>query len=265
METPEGRRKSEVLDAIFDKVAEPKRDGPAITLYRAKALEQLDIPAEVDTRLPLVSRRSWLLLIGVGLLIAALLIWAGLTPSVTSTNAQGRVVAAPGAVPIGAPVPGVVASRAPAGAVLEPGDVAATISTATGVEELAAPVAGTVWQELAVPGTSVVAGQSVVTLLPPGSADQAMLVVAEGDAAGMAPGLEVQVTSLGMTEGSIVAISAPTDARSAGQSTGLVLPDTTTYLLVTVDLATPMPPGAVANGTVILSEGTVLTRLLGRT
>ncbi len=262
VETPDGRRKSEVLDAIFDKVAQtPRPQGPSTSLFRAKALEQLDIPAEVDTRLPLVSRRSWLLLVGVGLLIAAFLMWAALTPSVTSVNAQGRVIAAPGVLPVAAGKPAVVLSTVPAGTVLAAGDVAATLSTG----ELLAPADGTVWQRLAVPGSTVIAGQTVLTLLPPGSADQVTLVVAEASAAGMVPGMEVQVTSLGLTQGSITAISAPTDARSAGRSTGLLVPDTTMYLLITVELASPMPPGAVANGTVILSEGTVLSRLLGRT
>ena len=64
MSDPEGpgRRTSDVLDAIWDKVASrPERSDAATLLFRAKALDQLDVATEVDNQLPLVSRRSWLL------------------------------------------------------------------------------------------------------------------------------------------------------------------------------------------------------------
>lgn len=266
VDKPDGRRGSDVIDAILDKVTEDNENrNPASVLFRAKALEQLDVAAEVDTRLPLVSRRSWLALVGVGLLVAAFALWASLTPSITSVSAQGRVVGGSGAVTVATQSDGVLVSAAEPGTAVTAGENVATIESSPRTVELATTVAGTVWQELSVPGASVRAGDPVLTLLPPGSADQVLLAIAEHEAAAIVPGMKVQVTSLGSTEGAVDTISGPVTAAQAGERTGLIFPDTTTYVLVSVRLARPMPPGAVAAGMVVLSEGTVLTRLLGRT
>lgn len=263
VDKPEPRRGSEVLDAILDKVTEDTHSGvPASVLFRAKALEQLDVATEVDARLPLVSRRSWLALVGVGLLVAAFALWASLTPSVTSLNVAGRVVAAPGALPVAATADGVVESVIASPDVVVAGAAVATLLTEGGSADIVSTVSGTVWQQLVVPGAPVRAGDPVVTVLPADSANQVLLAVPERDAAAMAPGLTVLV---GNTTGTIDSISAPVSAQEAGQRTALTLPVDTTYVMAGVVLDAPLPPGAYAGATVVLSEGTVLTRLLGRT
>lgn len=263
MDKPEPRRGSEVLDAILDKVTEDTQSSVrANVLFRTKALEQLDVATEVDARLPLVSRRSWLALVGVGLLVAAFALWASLTPSVTSLNVAGRVVAAPGALPVAATTQGVVESVVSSPRTLVPGEVVATLLTEVGRTDLVSTVTGTVWQQLVIPGQTVRAGETVITVLPDGSANQVLLALPERDAAAVAPGMTVLV---GNTTGTIATVSAPVSAQEAEQRTALTLPGDTSYVMAGVALDAPLPPGAYAGATVVLSEGTVLRRLLGRT
>lgn len=82
-----------VIDAILDQVVEqPDRAGAGNKLYRAEALEHLDVATDVDKRLVLVTRRSWLAIVAIGVIIVCGLIWAALTPSIESVPAQGRTL-----------------------------------------------------------------------------------------------------------------------------------------------------------------------------
>jgi biotin carboxyl carrier protein len=264
---PPGRRGSEVLDAIWDQVtAAPERPEAANQLFRAKALSQLDVAAEVDNQLPLVKRRSWLLLLGAGLLVAAFLLWASLTPSVTSVSAGGRVVAPPGALPVVATAAGIVATVTVApGDTVSAGQPVATLRDSTGDVVVRAAVDGEVWQVLVTPGDAIPPGGDLLSVLPPDSDATALLALPEGSAASVQPGMSVSVVAGGQVTGTVAEVSAPLPATVAGQRTGLVLPNTTSYSLVTVALGAPLTPGASATGQVVLSDSSVINRLLGRT
>ena len=267
MSDPEvpGRRNSDVLDAIWEKVADkPEHSDTANMLFRAKALAQLDVAAEVDNQLPLVSRRSWLLLVGVAVLVAALFLWASFTPSSTSIAAPGRFAAAPGAMPVVAPTGGVlVAELVAVGTVVTPDQPVATLRTADGDVAITAVGGGTVWQVLATIGEAVSAGATVITLLPPGSDTSALLAIPETQAMSVQPGMTVDLIAGGQMRGQVTAVSAPLPAADAGQRTGLALSPTENYSLVTVSMQGPLPAGSAATGQVILSDSTVFERVLG--
>ena len=267
MSDPEvpGRHSSDVLDAIWEKVADkPEHSASAQVLFRAKALEQLDVADELDNQLPLVSRRSWLLLVGVALLVAALFLWASLTPSVTSIAAAGRITAAPGATPVVTPVGGVMAAElVTVGTVVQPGQTVSTLLVADGETPIKAVGGGTVWQVLATTGEAVSAGATVITLLPPGSETSALLAVPETQAFAIRPGMTVDVIAGGQVRGEVTALSAPLPAVDAGQRTGLALSPAENYVLVTVAMNSPLPAGTAATGQVILSNSTVFERVLG--
>lgn len=253
-----------MLDAIWEKVADqPQRSDSATLIFRAKALDQLDVAAEVDNQLPLVSRRSWLLLVGVAVLVVAFGLWASLTPSVTSVAAPARVVAAPGASPVVAPAAGILLSQSVvAGDVVTRGQQVATLVTDSGEVPVVSAVDGTVWQLPVVPGSAVPAGGELMTVLPGGSTDTALLPVPEAQAASIRPGMSVNVVAGPTVSGTVTSVSAPLSATEAGTRTGLVLPPDTTYALVTVELASPLSAGASGSAQVILSDGTVISRLL---
>lgn len=85
--------KKTVLDAIFDQVEEsPKeQNSTAATLFRARALDQLDVAKDVDSRLVLVSRQVWLAICAIFLVVAAGVVWAAFTPLINGVNAVGRI------------------------------------------------------------------------------------------------------------------------------------------------------------------------------
>lgn len=258
---------SDVLDAIWEKVAQkPERTDAATMLFRSKALDQLDVAAEVDNQLPLVSRRNWLLLVGVGALVLALLAWAALTPSVTSIPATGRVVAVPGVSPVVAPVAGVlVAHTAVPGTAVRAGQEVALLRTAAGDVPVTTVAPGDVWQLLGTPGAAVAAGATLLTLLPPASANTVLLPVPEAQAAAIVPGMAVDVFTGVRHAGSVAEVGPPLPAADVAARTGFALPPTTNYRVVTVTVADALPPGATASSEVILSDSTVMGRLLGQT
>lgn len=262
---PPRRQGSDVLDAIWEKVAQkPERTDSATLLFRSKALDQLDVADEVDNQLPLVSRRSWLLLVGVGALVAALLSWAALTPSVTGIPATGRVVAAPGLLPVVAPAAGLlVAQTAAPGASVAAGAQLATLRTDAGEVPVRTVSAGTVWQVLGSPGVAVAAGDQLMTLLPPESANTVLLPIPEGQATGIVAGMAVSVSTGAFHDGSVVDVGPPLPAAHVSARTGLPVPAGVNYAVVTVAVADSLPPGAVAACQVILSDTTVMGRLLG--
>lgn len=258
----QNRRSSEVLDAIWEQVeARPTQptSGPAI--FRAKALDQLDVAAQVDNQLPLVPRRSWLLLAGAGVLVCAFLLWAALTPSTRSVSADARVVAPGGITPVAASTSGILTridvaegDRVTAGAQVAVVDADGTTVVLRAVE------AGTVWQLLRAAGAAIQAGDAVATLLPPGSERSLVMPVVEADAGAVVPGMAV---SVGPTSGVVTAVGAPVPATVAMAQTGVALPPDATYVLVTAALDQPLPAGAGVNASVVLSKTTVLQRLLG--
>lgn len=252
------------MDAIFDKMAEkPDRSQTATTIFRAKALDQLDVAADVDSQLPLVSRRNWLLLAGLGVLVLAFAVWASLTPSVTSVSAPGRAVGGTGVVTISAPATGVIEDIAATGTEVAVDQKLATLRTGDGQTPVISAVQGTVWQQFESAGETAAAGGPLLSLLPPGSGDQVLLVVPESQAAGMAPGMKVSITSQGITAATLASLSSPMSAQEVTSRTGLT-PANGSYVLAAVALPVTITPGAPANGTVVLSDGTVLSRLLGR-
>lgn len=259
---PPGKRGSEVLDAIWDKVADkPQHSESAQVLFRAKALEQLDVAAEVDNQLPLVSRRNWLLLVGVAVLVIGLLVWASLTPSVTSVSAAGRVVASPGALPVVAAQPGILLrTNVETGQQVTAGQTVATLSNGDADAAVTSLDAGTVWQVLAVPGEAVGPAEPIITLLPAGSDKSVLLALTEAQAGPVAPGMRADVAGM---QGTVVSVGAALPAEDAALRTGLALPTGTTYRLVSVGLTGTLPPGTAVNGQVILSNETVLSRLVG--
>lgn len=262
---PGVRRSSDVLDAIWDKVtATPERPDSARVLFRAKALDKLDVAADVDNQLPLVSRRTWLLLVGVAVLVAAFALWASLTPSVTSIGAAGRVTGSPGVLPVVAASAGITTGPiAEAGDVVAVGDTVASVRTPSGTVPVITDQAGTVWQVGVIPGDAVAPGSLVVSLLPPGSDATAILAVPETSSGAVVPGLAVTIIGTQNSSGTVEEVSAPLTADDASARTGLTLEPGINYSLVTVGLGGPLPQGSAISAQIILSDSTVIGRLLG--
>ena len=262
-EEPQSRRRSDLLDSILDTVeGTPERGSAADSLFRAQALEQLDVATEVDNQLPLVSRRSWLLVVGLAVVAVAFLAWAALTPSVESVRTSGRMVAPPGLIPVVAPEAGVLASLdAKPGDPLTAGQAVGVLRTAAGDVPLNSIAPGEVWQVLLSTGALAAPGESVVTLLPPDSDTSLLAVVPEMQSLSVRPGLEADTG--GAIPGRVTSVSAPIPGASVAERTGIVPTQPGNYAIIAIEVAEPLPAGSLVPTTIILSKSTVLSRALG--
>lgn len=257
-------RSSDVLDAILERVADaPERTATASGLFREKALQQLDISGEIDNQLPLVSRRSWLVLVGAAILLIGFLVWAAFTPSTVGVPTQGRVVGEQGLVVVEAPAPGLLSDVAvQAGASVRQDAVLATIETDLGTVVVRASNDGIIWQSLASPGSVLDRGAPLFTVLPPDSATALLVAIPEAEAAAIVPGMVV--TSNGIAIGTVVSVPPAIASDIAAERVSLPLAAGTYYALIPVRLDVPVEPGTLLNATVVISDSTVALRLLGR-
>lgn len=262
-EEPPGRRRSDLLDSILDTVeGTPERGSAADSLFRTQALEQLDVATEVDSQLPLVSRRSWLLVAGLVVVALAFLAWAALTPSVESVRTSGRMVAPPGLIPVVAPEAGVLASMdAKPGETMAAGQAVGVLRTPAGDVPLSSIAPGEVWQVLLSTGEVAAPGESVMTLLPPNSDTSLLAVVPEMQSLSIRPGMEAD-TGAGIP-GRVISVSAPIPGASVAERTGIVPTKPGNYAIIAIEVDEPLPAGSLVPTTVILSKSTVLGRALG--
>ena len=261
---PSGRRPSSILNAILDRVEAPEeRTDKAAVLFRARALEQLDVAVEIDNQLPLVSRRTWLVIVGVVLLCLGALVWAGFTPTQTTIVGDGRMVAPIGVANVSAPVMGTVASAIPQrGAVVSSGDVVTSIAAIDADVPVTATVDGSMWQVLSSVGDVVSPGATLATVLPLGSERTALVPLAEGTAATVRIGMAATIGSGSLVEGQVSSLTAPLPPAEAAQLTGLPVTGTSAYVVVAVTTDADIPAGTQVRVRIIQSEQSVLSSLL---
>lgn len=257
-------RQSDVLDAILGKVADNRtRTETSNALFRAKALDQLDIAADIDNQLPLVSRRNWLLLVGAVLIMIAFLTWAALTPATQTVAGQGRVLANSGLLSVTSPTSGFVLQRlASSGQALSPGDTVALIQTSDGQTSVSSFVGGTIWQVAVNVGASVGQGEIIATVLPDQSEKTALIVLDSAAAEPVQPGMKVNAN--GVLVGSVADVEPPLPAIEVMQRTGISVPLGDLAAIVEVALDEPSTPGQGMTYTIELTSQTVLEQMLSR-
>jgi hypothetical protein len=264
-----GRNRSDVLDAIFDAV-EATPAGPearAGGMFRAKALEQIDVPKQLDNLLPLTARRRWIVLVGVAILIVAGVAYALGTTVVSSVPGTGRAVASPGVAIAASPQESVILSVAVAtGDHVSAGQPMSEAASSAGSKVYAvSPVDGTVWQVLGAAGSVVARGAPVITVLPDGPQTSALFAVHEGDARQLLMGQQVTiVTGTGeRVAGSVSAIeTAPVPPAVASSRVAVTLASDAGFVLVSVDAASPLTPGDGLSATFTISEETLAQKLM---
>jgi len=263
-----GRRRSDVLDAIFEAVEEKPVEAstPATHLFRAKALAQVDIPKQIDNLLPITSPKIWIAIAGVAGVLVAAIVYAAGTPQVTSVTATGRAVAESGVVTVGA-IDEFVLNRMEVteGMPVRQGELLAEGTGAGGATvTLAAPSDGTIWQILASPGQVLAGGTAVLTILPPGSDAQVFVPIPQDASGGLQVGQSAQIFGPGFAVGGTVsAISeTPLPSDRAAALTSLTLNPADTYIDVSISTDEVMTPGAQVTVEIIESESTLLRELV---
>ena len=263
------RADSGVLSAIFDAVEETpaKEQRPESALFRARALEQMDVARQLDNMLPITSRRFWVALIGVGIAIIAALVYAAGVVQITSVSAVGRAVADTGIAQAASPVGGVLTRTEVAqGSTISAGEVVASGTRADGSSlQVLAPVGGIVWQLLATTGQVVQAGEIVATVLPQGSDISVLLPLTESQAQSVRPGLKVElVGGFGSATGEVISVSsAPVPAGIAAIQVAQPLEPQTPIIMVGIRADSPLPAGASVQATIVIAEETLLNQLTG--
>ncbi len=263
-----GRRRSDVLDAIFEAVEEKPAEAstPSSHLFRAKALAQVDIPKQIDNLLPITSPKIWIAIAGVaGVLIAAIIYAAG-TPQVTSVTTSGRAVAEMGVVTVGTIDEFTLTDmQVSEGESVREGEFLAEGTGAEGATVvLTAPAEGTIWQILASPGQVLASGSAVLTILPPGSDTHVFVPVPQAASSGVQVGQSAKVLGPGFAvSGTVSAISAtPLPSDRAAALTSLTLNPADTYIYVSISTDEAITPGAQVTVEIIESESTVLRELV---
>jgi len=263
-----GRRRSDVLDAIFEAVEEKPAEAstPSSHLFRAKALAQVDIPKQIDNLLPITSPKIWIAIAGVaGVLIAAIIYAAG-TPQVTSVTTSGRAVAEMGVVTVGTIDEFTLTDmQVSEGESVREGEFLAEGTGAEGATVvLTAPAEGTIWQILASPGQVLASGSAVLTILPPGSDTHVFVPVPQAASSGVQVGQSAKVFGADFAaSGTVSAISeTPLPSDRTAALTSLTLNPADTYIYVSISTDEAITPGAQVTVEIIESESTVLRELV---
>ena len=263
-----GRRRSDVLDAIFEAVEEKPAEAstPSSHLFRAKALAQVDIPKQIDNLLPITSPKIWIAIAGVAGVLIAVIIYAAGTPQVTSVTATGRAVAESGVVTVGTIDEFTLTDmQVSEGESVREGEFLAEGTGAEGATVvLTAPAEGTIWQILASQGQVLASGSAVLTILPPGSDTHVFVPVPQAASSGVQVGQSAKVFGADFAaSGTVSAISeTPLPSDRTAVLTSLTLNPADTYIYVSISTDEVITPGAQVTVEIIESESTVLRELV---
>jgi len=263
-----GRRRSDVLDAIFEAVEEKPAEAstPSSHLFRAKALAQVDIPKQIDNLLPITSPKIWIAIAGVAGVLIAVIIYAAGTPQVTSVTTSGRAVAEMGVVTVGTIDEFTLTDmQVSEGESVREGEFLAEGTGAEGATVvLTAPADGTIWQILASQGQVLSGGAAVLTILPTGSDTHVFVPVPQGASSGVQVGQSAQVLGANFAvSGTVSAVSeTPLPSDRAAALTSLTLNPADTYIYVSIAIDEMITPGAQVTVEIIESESTVLRELV---
>ena len=263
-----GRRRSDVLDAIFEAVEEKPAEAstPSSHLFRAKALAQIDIPKQIDNLLPITSPKIWIAIAGVAGVLFAAIIYAAGTPQVTSVTTSGRAVAEMGVVTVGTIDEFTLTDmQVSEGESVREGEFLAEGTGADGATvTLTAPADGTIWQILASQGQVLSGGAAVLTILPTGSDTHVFVPVPQGASSGVQVGQSAQVLGANFAvSGTVSAVSeTPLPSDRAAALTSLTLNPADTYIYVSIAIDEMITPGAQVTVEIIESESTVLRELV---
>jgi biotin carboxyl carrier protein len=262
------RRQSGLLDAIFDVVEQAPEEtaGAEESLFRAKALEQIDVPAQVDQLLPLTSRMTWVALVGAALVIMAGLLYAASNERVSAVEASGRVVNPPGLAVVSSPVDGtVVAVEVEPGAPVSAGQIVARgTSDAGGAVVLRSPTAGRLWQVLVPVGGAVAVGDEVATVLPGSGRRTVLAAIPESQQALVKPDQAVELTRAGgqVVEGRVAEVMHEAlPASTLGDLVGVPSTSGALQVMVEVDADGALAPGEPVGVKIILSKRSLLRQL----
>lgn len=137
-------------------------------LYRKSSLDKLSDPEQLDRTIRITSPFSWLVLLGVFLILAAVILWSILGRIPVTMQVQGILVSSDSTVAVCSETAGTVRSikTTPGQSVLK-GETVASVQTLTGeIRDLVSEQSGIVSAILCAEEETVYAGQELLRLTP---------------------------------------------------------------------------------------------------
>lgn len=240
---------------------------PVMGMFRAQALEEVNVAAQVDNMLPLTSMRTWLAIVGVSLVIVAALLYALGAEQVVSVRSVGRVVSPPGIGIVASPAAGTVAEvlRGSGDSVTAGQAVATGLSPDGRPWTATAPISGTIWQVLRVAGQVVTTGAEMASIMPQGSGTDILTPVPEADARAIDTGMVVNITTPtdGRVQGTVAFVpSSPVPGQVAEAWLALPLVADEPMIIVVVHAAESLPRGEQMSVQIVIAEESLMTRLV---
>lgn len=255
---------SSLLDAVFERLEESGSADGSSSVFRAEALASLNVPEEIDNRLRLVSRRTWLALSGVAFVVVASAIAAAVVPIHRTVAGTGRVVEVPGVVGLEAVESGRLELVLPSGTAVRSGDEVARLVNPTGASvSVRADRDGRIWQEFAAVGEFVQAGALIATLLPDGDGTTVLVAVPEAEAAGVRSGMKVTVTAGSkMVSGGVESIGPPLPSSAVSSRLALAVDSSSQFIVLVIRVDQPLVSGELVSVLVTTSRSTVVRSVL---
>ena len=260
----QGQRPSTLLDAVFERLEDPRGLHKTSSVFRAEALASLDVAEEIDNRLTLVARRTWLAMAGIAMLVAAATVASVLVPIRRTVSGVGRALEAPGVVKVEAAESGRLEFLVPSGTEVRFGDEIARVVLPTGrSRSVTAESDGRIWQEFVAVGEFVEAGEVIVTLLPDGDGRSVLVAVTESAATQVRVGMTATLTFASLTVSGVVqSVGPPLAAQDVADRLALSVDESSPVVVLVIAADEPLPVGSPVTALVSTSKSTVMRSIL---
>jgi HlyD family secretion protein len=165
-------------------------------LFREKAVASIDSVERFDEAIEIVSSRSVIALITIGVLLFFIVVWAIFGRVPVGLQGRGVVVAGSGAQPVVAPAEGtLIALPRQVGDTVAQGEAIARMRTTSGdIVALRAPSSGTLAQRSPQLGSFVRSGDAIATIQPVGANPVAVIFVPVETDRRVAAGMPVRLS-----------------------------------------------------------------------
>lgn len=175
-------------------------------LFRKAALERLSSPEKLDELMQITSPRSWLLLLGIGLLLAGVVVWGVVGRIPTTVTGQGILTFVSNSVlPIQSLDAGTIDDVfVTPGESIQQGDVIARLTKTNGdLTEVISPYTGRILSLETPVGTEIALNQNVAYVERFNETDrkpEAIIYIPITQAIQVTPGMEVQISPLNVQQ-----------------------------------------------------------------
>ena len=244
------------------------RPQPSGSPYRATAVRSVESSERLDELLPVTSSRVWLLAVAAVVLVVGLVTYAAITPRNVTVTGEGRVVGKQGVTLVTSTAAGQFGriSVEPETEVKAGQVVAEVISGGRSIKQRAQRN-GILLGYLPRPGDPVQVGSWIAEISNRIDDGRTALLMVDPEEAGkVKAGMPITVSVIGGPQVKGVVGKDRSDVMAADrvqEGLGMLEPPSGPRVVIVARFQQPAPRGAEIDGTVLVSERTLLQQLLG--